>query len=353
MAKIDGSKIKAGVKKAPTWGTAVQATTDDMYVGTITDNQNVQELLPNQIGSGIEMNQTAIRGSIKPTLALGGDCRYGGYFPVICSQFFGTTAVATLATGEYGHTLTYNSTMNATYLTMAFEDTTTTTREYPSVAVSKISVSTNEIPGILQYSADCLADQLVLSTSTNTNANLANVTLADSYVIAHAPEDTFRLNVSSAAALGSTSTYGTNDVVAITSFNLELMRPQEIVGEIRGTAGNGTPVRSGQGIEGTLTVGLRNMEDHAYWTAWGADTVLKADLSIQGPIVNASNNRTFRVRLPGLQLVQEPSHPITSEGNLPLTLTFRVIAPSSAPTGMSSIYPEFFFINARSTAYLA
>ena len=358
MAKIDGAKILAGVKKAATWGTAVQCGAGDRLQATITDNENVQELRPIRIGSGVENDETAIRAGIKPTLEISGDCRYGGYFALLCAQFLGYSpspgSEITTGEGDYLHLMRYDPAYDvaSSFLTVAFEDTTTTTREYPSVVVNRLSISTSEVPGILQFTAGCLANTVALSTSVNTNANLASVTLAESELVAYAPEDLFYINVSSAGALGSTSTYGTSDVLAITGFNMELSRPMEIPGEIRGTAGNNTPVKAGIGIEGTLTITLKNMADHIWFTTWSADTVLKAILEVRGSQINGGVTKGFQAGFPGLQLVQEPSHPISGQGNLPLTLTFKCVATSSNPTQMNSKYPFFQFFNTKSSAYL-
>lgn len=351
MTAIKGTDVIAGYKIATTWGTAVACGAGNKLIAEIAESQNGQQLNTIQIGSGFNMADDFVLGNTLPTVNLTMDCRYDGYFPVILAQFMGTAAAPSETTpgqGDYAHAIYYNTTLNAKYGTVAILDSSGTVREYPSTATRSITIATNGVPGYLRANAELIANTLSITSSTNTYTTMANVTLPTTKLADVASADYFRINARSGGTLSG------SDNLAITSFSMTLTRPQEVLPEINATSGNSTPISTGLGLEGTVTVTLRNQADQTYWTAWSAGTVYKAKFDIQGAQIGSGSNRNIGVFLPGLKLVQEPQHPINTEGDLPVTLTFQMVKPdASNPSGMASTYPYFQITNTTSTSFLA
>jgi hypothetical protein len=352
MTAIKGTDVIAGYKIATTWGTAVACGAGNKLVAEIAEAQNGQQLNTIQIGSGFNMVDDVILGNTLPTVNLTMDCRYDGYFPVILSQFMGTSGSpgteGTPAQGDYTHPITFNTSLNAKYGTLAILDSSGTVREYPTTATRSITIATNGVPGYLRATAELVSNTLSITSSTNTYSTMANVTLPTTKLVDVASADYFYINARSGGAVSG------SDKLAITSFSMTLTRPQEVLPEINATAGNSTPISTGLGLEGTVTVTLRNQADQTYWTAWSAGTVYKAKFNIEGAAIGTGQNRQFAVFMPGLKLVQEPQHPINTEGDLPVTLTFQMVKPdASNPTGMSDTYPYFSIIDTTSTSFLA
>lgn len=349
MAVLSGAATNAILQIASTWGTAVDGGAGDKFAGEITPNFNVEELIRRQIGSGVQMTQSAVVGNFKPTINLTMDAGYRNTMDVLIAQFMGTAGAPSEVTGgqgDYLHSITFNNSLNAKYVTLAYETSSTTVMEFPTCAVRSISFAADDPPGILEFSAELLANTAVTSGTTNTNADLQSATATDTEVIAYAVEDTFRMNANSGGALSGSDQYN------ITSFNLTLTRPQEIFGEIKGSSGNSAPLATGL-FEGELTITASSLADHAKFTEWGASTAQKCTLNIQGTQIGTGTNKAITILIPKMVLVTEPQYNIVSEGVNPLSLTYRIIAATSNPTGMGATLPHFNITNGLSTSLLA
>lgn len=349
MGAISGAKTNAIVQISSTWGTAVAGGDGDKYVGEISHSMNISELTARAIGSGSSMISGATRGNEKPTVSLTGDAHYQGAFGAILSQFMGTDSVSselTASQGDYRHTITFNTTLNAKYLTFAYESSSTTVHEFPSCAVSSLTIRTPQVPGYLEYQAELVANTLDLSTSTNTNAVCAAATLTDSEIIAQGFADSFWIDLQSSGALDS------SDKLNILSYELKLDRPQESANEMKGSAGNGSPIATDL-FSGTLTVTLKELVDHTYYTYWANETPLKARFTIEGSVIGTTTPKSLNCYIPRMQLIGEPVYGVASNGMNPVTYTFKLSKASANPTGMSSTYPYFELVNSLSTGYLA
>lgn len=349
MARVSGAFSDAIYKIASTFGTAVSGGAGNKLIAEITPNFNVDTLVPRMIGSGKNMIDTATRGNFKPVIDLVMDSRYRDCMAFILAQFMGTAGAPseqTAGQGDYKHTITFNSTLNAKYGTLAYDTGTVNLIEFPSVATSDLTFKLEDAPGILEFTASMLANTAVITGAVNTNASMLAATLVDTEVIAYAFEDTYRQNASSGGALAGGDQYN------ITGYELNLSRPQEMIGEIKGSSGNGEPIESGL-FEGTLTLTVKSLEDHTRFTEWAAETPQKCSLNIQGTQIGSGVNKALTINIPKMLLVQEPNYALSSEGINPLTLTYRILQATANPTGMSSTFPYFELINTLSTSLLA
>ena len=351
MASISGAQTNMGVKIATTWGTAVACGTANRFVAEVTPNFNVNELTSRTIGSGAYMLSSATRGNFIPTVSVVGDMGYRNNCDVIIAQLWGTSGTpseVTASQGDYKHTITMNTTLNAKYLTLAYEDASATTMEFSTCACRSIGLKTTSVPGYLEFSAELLANTATLSSSTNTNATLANCTFTEGTAELTACDfsDLYRQNTSSGGSLSGSDQYN------ITGFDFSFNRPQDIVPEIKGASGNAAPVSSGY-WDGTFNVTVKELADHAMYTLWSAETAYKAYVDVQGTQIASGTNKTVRLYLPKMLLVTEPQYNLTSAGTNTLSLSWRLLKASSNPTGMSSTYPYWEITNTLSTSLLA
>jgi hypothetical protein len=346
MPSKSGSAISAALKISSTWGTAVAASTGDKLLAEISHSLNESELLARAIGSGNAMITNATRGSDKPTVTITGDAQYRGAFGVVLAQFMGTAAVSaeiTASQADYRHTLTFNTTLNAKYFTTAYESSAATVHEFPSCAARSVTISTPSVPGYLQWQAEAVADRLQLSTAVNTNAVLQAATLSDTEQIAVAFDDDFWINATSGATLAS------GDQFNVTSYELNLTRPQESANEIKGAAGNGSPIATDL-FSGTLTITVKELADHTYYTYFTNETNLKCRFTVEGSQIGTGQLKSLNVYIPQMQLISAPSYSLASPGVNNVTYTFRLSKASANPSGMTSTYPYFEIVNGRSTA---
>lgn len=348
MAKISGAQALAGIQVASTWGTAVAAGAGDKLVAEITDSANESVLEPRMLGSGAYMVTTSTKSNTAPSVNISMDVGYRNNADTILAQFFGTSgspSEQTASQADYLHTMTFNTTLNAKYLSVARETSTTTTLEYPTCAVRSITLRA-EANQYAQLTAELVANKIETASAVNTNAALANVTLTDTELTAVSFDDDFWIDTQGSTTLAS------GDQLNITSYELTLTRPQMMPNEIKGSAGNGAPIPDGL-FDGTLTVTLAELPDHAWFTAWNAETVYKSRLTIEGTQIGTGVNKAWNVYLPGMVLVTKPDVALSNPGANPVTLTFKLLKASTNPTGMSSTYPYITVVNGLSTSLLA
>lgn len=349
MASITGSQANAAVKVASTWGTEVATGAGNKLVAEISQSLNAQILNARTLGSGQQMLQNATRGGIQPTVTITMDVGYRNNFDVLLAVLMGTSGAPAEVTGgqaDYKHTITFNSTLNAKYVTVAYESSSTTTIVFPTCAVRSVTIRTTQIPGYLEASFELLANDISFSSATNPNATIAATTQTDTDLAAVMFDDDFWLDTRGSAALASGDQYN------LTSYELTLTRPQEFVGEIKGASGNGTPRASGD-FEGSLTVGVKELADHALFTAWNAETEYKSKFLVEGTQIGTGTNKSIAIYLPCMKLVQEPQYSLVENGINAVTATYTLLKPTAAPTGMASAYPYFEITNGLATSLLA
>ena len=131
-----------------------------------------------------------------------------------------------------------------------------------------------------------------------------------------------------------------------------MSHPQESKPEIKGSAGISAPVESSS-FEGTFNVGVKQLDDHTYFTAWLAETSYKARLSIEGSQIGTGVNKRFTLLMPRLKQPDGPAYSPTDPGTNPVTLNFRLLKASTAPSGMTSAFPHIQIVNTLTTSLLA
>lgn len=345
---IAGAQTRAGIKIASSFGTAVACGAGDRLVAEITPSFGVNVLQSRAIGSGRFMAESFTRGSILPTLSITGDVGFRNNFDTIAALLLGTDTVSAMLTAgqnDYRHRVTFNTALNAKYATVAYETSSSTTHEFPSCACTSLTVRSTSVPGFLEYSADLIANTVNISSATNTNATLANVTNTDVELAAIDYDDDFWINAQSGAALSSGSQYN------VTGFEFTIARPQEFRPEIKGSAGNSAPVGTGL-AESSLNITVKELANHAYYTVWSTEAAQKAALICEGTQIGTGSAKTIAIYIPRLLLIQEPQYAVTDAGMNTLSMQWNCAAASANPTGFNSTFPYFEIINGLSTTLL-
>jgi hypothetical protein len=324
----------------------------DRFAGEITVNFNENILESRTIGSGLVMRQNFTRGSFIPTVSLTADLGYRNNCDTLIAAFMGTSAAPTQVTvgqGDYKHTITLNSTLNAKYVSFGYTDTDSTSLEIPTASVRSIGISTQSVPGYLDFTAELLGNNVVTPGVTNTYAAIVATTNSESSgveLVACAFEDAFRTNAQSGGSIA------TGNLYSITGFDFQMTRPQDIIPEIKGSTGLSAPVGSGV-ANGTFSITVKELADQAYYTVWSAETAQKASIDIQGTQIGTGTNKTFKLLLPRLLLVSAPQYAVTTDGTNTLSLNYNIAAATTNPTGMTSLYPYFEITNTLATSLLA
>lgn len=353
MGSITGSKAVIGLKLGSTFGTAVAiGAGDKMEVEDFTRTEGTEELTKNSIGSGLSMATDAKRGATTPTV---GFTKVGGYNDagmVALAQMFGGASAALISTGAYQHSIIFNETANQKFATIAFQGASAVAGsfEYPSAALTEATIAAENPPNWVTVAMQGLANEEKLDSSANTYLTLNGATVADPEPIVVKPSDEFLINAQGGAGLASPA-----NRVNIVSASFNPRRPQELVREIKGSAGNAQPVATADlPFQAELTVQFRSLEDLTWFEGHQDGDEYKARFVVEGPQIGASGvNYRFEYNLPRLVIVSSPDFGLSSPGNNPLTVVFKCLAASANPTGMISVYPYFLLRNARATSFLA
>lgn len=354
MAVLDGANTDAVLVLSAVsddYGTANAATAsaDKLVCESLASSENPEELELNSIGSGQTMSSDSTRGNVAPSVSIEMVGGYHNAFTKIWAQFLGTSGAPTEQNnpeGDYLHQMTVNSTLNNVFATVAYESSSTTVREFPSVTFSDLTFTAENPASYVRLSASGLADELELSTSTNTNAVVGAAGEEDTERIVIDPADEFLINGQASGAL-TTST----DRLEITSYSLSLSRPQNFASEIKGSAGNAEPLSGGL-MTGTLTITLADSNDNTYEAAAQAGTEYKCSLKMEGSQIGSGDNKKFEIFIPRMKPT-EVSYDLSGPGQNGKTIVFKVLAASANPTGMDSTLPYVEFTNEYDSAYIS
>jgi hypothetical protein len=352
VTRKKGSQTRAIYKNgvgATAYGTAVAGGTGDRIRAQITPNYQVQELVKNMIGSGKTMQDDIIAGRITPVVSLQMDAGYRNGADQLAAQFFSAAtapAEQTASQSDYMHRFTLNPVENAIFGTFAYELTTAAVAELPSCAVRTFETSFSATDELVQLSCELLGNDLILNSSTNTNATIASATEADGDCVVVKLADDFWINAESGGALSS------GDQYTIMSYTRSLARPQEHMGNVKGSAGNSKPL-AGEMATGTIAVTLEALDDITKFSSWKAGDFFKCLLQIEGSQIGTGDNKTWAEYTPRMKLVQAPVYNITSSGYNSVSMTFVIMEAAANPTGMASTLPYLEITNGRSAAYIA
>jgi len=350
MTYITGANTYIALKVASTFGTAGSVSTGDkMEVESLSQSTNPEELTANPIGSGNIMANDSQQGATAPSISIEKIEHYNDAGVAAEAVFFGTNNLNLAATGAYTHSFINNTTFNSKYLTAAMQYAASSVMEFPSCIVSRFAANYSNPPDYGRISMDLLANDRLHTGTTNNYAALAATTIADSDRVVLEPSDELLINLAADGAL-TTSTHR----VTCQSVSIELVKEQLAPREIKGSTGNGDflPVGSPP-FSGTVTVVLSKLEESTWFDRAVNGTECKAQLTITGPLITGSTYKKKVRCFPRLKLIQDPEYSLSSSGVNTVTLVFKCLVASSAPTGMISTYPYTLTTNTRSTSYLA
>jgi hypothetical protein len=348
MAAIDGSQRIIGIKVATTLDTPTAiGTNDKIEGGSFSGSEGTEELIPGAVGSGASMQNGSDLGAQLPAATFTGvPMRFGGADLVALAQMHGTATVSGPdANSIYHHSILWNATANAKYLTLADKITTASVAQYTTVITTDCTINIPQVPGYVTCDYNFLANEVDYASVTNTVATIANATITDTDRVVAQLASTFRINTQAGGALAS------GDIKNITSLSVTLSRPQEFVREMKGSAGLGAPRTTGEfPIIIGVTVTFRNLEDAAWVRDHQSGKEFKADWKVLG---GSNANKFVEQSIPRMKIVEAPSMDGSSAGNNAHTVSFKVLEATASPTGMIDTRPYLRVCNTRSTGFLA
>lgn len=321
-----------------TFGTADAVSTGDkLIVDSFSADKSPEELTETGIGSGADMAADAQQGATTPTINITGTGYYNDAKLQAMANFFQGESVTGNATSGYMHSFVHGG-FNQKYLTTVAQYAANSVLEAASGAVTRFQRTFDNPPNYSKTSYDILANDIKYTSTTNNYAALEATTLASGKKVIIKPTDVLQIS-------GLT--------VPATSVDITLTKEQAAAREIKGSAGNGVGLPSGDPpFQGTVTVTLKSLDDHTYFSGALNDSTFFLKLTVTGDLITGGVGYfTEEWRFPALKLIEEPKYDLSSSAVNPLSLTFKTIVATTLPSGMYSLYPHAIIINDRSTIY--
>jgi hypothetical protein len=350
MAAITGKETLVGIKMATTYGTAV-AVDKLIACDSFSQSRNVEKLMRSPLGLNKLFDTNITQGRATPSISGTTKIGFQNNVEYLIAQFFGkstTPAEQTAGQSDYLTRLTFNTVapiLNAKYLTVAMKDTSTTTLEFPAVAIDTLTITI--VPNnYISMDFNGLANDRELGSSTNTTAVLNALSAPTENEIVVRESDEFLINAQAGGALTTVT-----DRKVIEQAVITLTKPQESIPLIKGSSGNGEPTSTGN-YTCTLTVTYNTLEDHTWLTAAEAGTEYKAGFVFEGTQIGTGANQGFRLYFPRLQIVDDPEYTATTPGNNKHIVTYTAMQATANPTGMDDKNPYIEYTNGISTAYI-
>jgi hypothetical protein len=338
MIGVASAEIRAAVKKAVAWGTAVPCGAQDgiLILPSVIRREALGET---DDYAGSYYAEDGDLGAIR----VGGDIsmylRYDGCdLPLVLAM--GIAGVpAQLGMGPaYAYTYRPAADIDGQFATFV-EHMKNYIMEIPSLKITGFTLK-GATGKALTLALRIMGINRVHDSVINTMASFGNVTYVETANRVRYSQGVFRMNAASGAPLAS------DDRIFPSSFEFSFHR--RLKGEYTGgypftsadhtqdlidePTNNGPPAIS-------LKLGFPRHTSATYLTILGGDVRQKMDITFTGTPIGEGYNRTLALRFPHLQLINDD--PADEEGVIKEPLEFRVLAPETPPPGMKGITDPF------------
>jgi hypothetical protein len=330
-----GVEIKAAIKKAATWGTAVACGAND---GLLILPPSLKKERPNQVDDslGLYYPKESDPGEVKVEGDLPAYLRYDG-LDLLFALAMGATGGAPTQPDAVNDPNTYQQKFtlaenNDGLFAVLCVNNTINIDEYTSLKVTGFTLK-GEVGKPLQVTFHGVAIDRITGSAVNTLATFASVTYFETGNRALYGQSTFRMNDQSAAALAA------GDRVYPSSFELTFKRSQEgVYGVSSGADYIDEPTNAGP-PEANLKLEFPRYTAKTYFTDWDANTKKKLDMTFEGGLIDVNYKRTFKLSFPNL-MYAGVDLPI-EQGILKHPLEFNCLGADAAPAGMTGITLPF------------
>lgn len=352
MSGVAGVEIRAAIKKASSWNTAVACGAND---GILILPSSIKKGAPIDVDDslGTYHSKDGLLGPIKVEGDLPMYLRYDG-LDCLIAMFMGIAGAPTQqgGTSAYAFVYKWKNDLDGLFISLA-KHMKNYLEEHLSMKIMGITIKGDIGKGV-QIILKVISVNKKYDSVINTLTTFNNVTYFEQQNRVKMSEGVFRLNDQSGATLAD------ENKVSPSGFELSATRKLkgEYTGEYRFTSGANVqdlidePTNDGQ-PEIRLKLNFPRHANTTYLSALGADTRKKIDITFTGSLIEAGFYRQFKVQLPHLQLINDD--PADEHGIIKEPLEFVVHGAVSAPAGMAGITDPFWIsgINRRSTDPLA
>lgn len=332
MAWLTGREVKMALKKATTWRTAVECGAED---GILITSEDIGAKDPTYVDDD-SLGRADVMCTVKVMEGITGR-GFEGYlryenWDLALALILGTagTPVAQEATSTaYANVYYCADNLADIFGTLAMEKAQTTygVWEVPSAKLHGFTIS-GTVGELAKVEVELAGNKIENQSAINTSTTMANVTYPIECGIAKMDANFYVwMNAQDGAALQS------SDAIYPHSFSVKYSRP---VDEPYG-AGNidmDEPAQDGF-AEAMLEMSFDKYNMDTYMDAIEADSEFKMIIGFEGEDIVTGEPYKFEIYLPRIQFRTAES-PVSGPGKIPHNVTGKLMAVTTAPTGMES-----------------
>lgn len=332
---------------AGTWQTAVAPTANDGFLPISIDPIILQgdPVADEAIGMVDIENMDMIKHEANPTIVW--HLRWNGMHWGLLTNFLGDDT-KTGAGPTYTHTMNWQTSSSLVQCTMALEINAADILEWPSLKVTGIALEPDS-EGFWQATANTIGTTIqVAGDATTSGANIDAITYTTKVQRMRYKGNKFRMNAQAGGALASPT-----DDQTVSDFTINMTRPyvqdEPLVGVTTGAEKQtGEPVQDGHA---ELIVSFNEVEyaSIANFDELKDQTQQKGDLVMSETIGSDAHTSTFEF---GAMNPIPASVALEKGGRVPHQRNFRLLKPSSTPTGLSTANPiHYILVNTQNLTY--
>jgi len=336
---VTGREVKSAWARSNTWGTPASVTRQVLLQSTEgweDKPQYVEDPAFNQ-----DFIAEAEVGDLEPpTPGIRAQARYEQIdfaFAGSCGSVVAPASTSGQAANSlvaYTHAITLAAELNHFYTFAA--DVTQFTHELTTAKLRGFTLSVGE-RGVLQVEFPAVVNRSTIISSVNINSTVGGAAVAAIGNRIMRKHGTWRLNLTTAGALGASDVIGN-----LKDFTFTYARPLAQDDHVVGLDYIIEPDDDGM-LEATLQLNYPRMNTvtaNSLITAFREGQSFKGDLKFLGPYVNSTTQRTFWVEFPAAQ-VDQITHPVVGHNQVRPSVTLKLRRAASAPTGMSGLTSPF------------
>lgn len=326
------TEVRAAVKKAATWGTALQCGAASGVMILPSEIKKTREYLVED-SLGTYYANTADQGPVKVEGELKAYMRYDG-LDLLMALGVGSCGGAPVrqgSTAAYAQTLTPADTLDGLFATLAMHNGVNVD-EYPSVKVAGLTLK-GEAGKPLEVAFRLISNDRITGSTVNTVTTFNSVTTFETSNRVLFSQGVFRLNTRSGGAISD------SDKVYPSGFTLKFDRTLKGIRTVGATPDAiDEPTNDGM-PQCTLTLAFPRYTGVTHFSDWDASTAKKLDITFTGATIEAPYKRTFKLSFPNLAYkgVELP----IKRGILEHPIEFRCLGNDAGPTGMETILKPF------------
>ncbi len=332
-----GVNVKAAIAKAESWGTAVACGANSgILIRPHTLKKMRQTLIDDSLGQYFPEN--AVNAETKCAGDISSYLRYDG-LDLLIALAMGATAgnpvqqgASTFgAGGAFAQTFSMADALDGLFATFIVNNQINID-EYTSVKITGFQLK-GQAGKPLEISFHAQASDRITGSTVNTKAAFANVTVFETANRVLYGQGVFRLNAASDEALGASG------IIYPDSFTLEFKR-RMAGGYGMGTSMDTIDEPANDGLPDiTLKLEFPRYRASTYFTEWDAATNLKMDMAFTGARIVSPHNRSFKISMPNMKLLNVDLP--MSGGMLEHPLEFQCLGVpgGTPPAGMTVTNP--------------